>query len=81
MNPYELVACSFHDELESLATLRQRCKIIYRTATNDVVEVDSRIVDVYAANKADFLKLEDGTEIRLDYLVEVNGKPIQFTCG
>lgn len=78
MNEYRLVACSFHDELEAIATLRQPCKVIYRTEADETVEVDSQIVDVYAADQADFLKLKDGTEIRLDRLISVNDKPVQF---
>jgi len=45
----------------------------------EIVEVQDQIVDVYSANKADFLKLKDGTEIRLDRLVSVNGQPTRFT--
>ena len=78
MNPYQLVDCSFHDELEALATLQQRCKITYRTETDEIVEIDSQIVDIYAAHQADFLKLKEGTEIRLDRLIQVNDKPIRF---
>ncbi|NJP09091.1 MAG: hypothetical protein HC866_06065 [Leptolyngbyaceae cyanobacterium RU_5_1] len=73
---YVLVSCDFHDQLESLATLRQECRIVYRNAADKLVELDGRIVDVYAANKADFLKLNDGTEIRLDRIESVNGQPI-----
>ncbi|MEH2242806.1 hypothetical protein [Nostoc sp.] len=73
-----MVDCDFHDELEALATLRQQCRIVYRNAVDEVVEVQERIVDVYAANKADFLRLKDGTEIRLDRIVSVNGKPIAY---
>lgn len=78
INDYRLVDCSFHDELEALATRRQPCKLIYRTVDGEVVEVEGQIVDVYAAHKADFLKLKDGTEIRLDRVISVNGKPVQF---
>ncbi len=80
MEPYQLVDCSFHDELEALAILRQPCKVIYRTEADEVVEVESQIVDVYAAHHADFMKLKDGTEIRLDRLLSVNDKSIQFAC-
>lgn len=73
-----MVDCDFHDELEALATLRQQCRIVYRNAVDKVVEVQERIVDVYAVNKADFLSLKDGTEIRLDRIVSVNGKPIAY---
>jgi Rho-binding antiterminator len=78
MDAYIPVNCDFHDELEALATLRQECQIVYHNATNEVIEVCNRIVDVYAANKADFLKLKDGTEIRLDRIVSLNGKPMSY---
>jgi len=39
------------------------------------VKVQDQIVDVYAANKTHFLRLKDGTEIRLDRLISVDGKP------
>ncbi|KST64568.1 hypothetical protein [Mastigocoleus testarum] len=80
MNKYKLVDCNFHDELEALAILRQLCKIIYQTEDDTILEVDSQIVDVYAANQEEFLKLKDGNEIRLDRLISVNGKSIQFAC-
>lgn len=80
MNSYRLVDCGFHDELEALATLRQRCTIIYRTETDEVVTIQSQIVDIYAAHQSDFLKLKDGTEIRLDRLICVNDQPIRFAC-
>lgn len=76
MDAYIPVSCDFHDELEALATLRQECRIVYYNAANELVEVQDRIVDVYAANKADFLKLKDGTEIRLDRIVSVNDKQL-----
>jgi len=78
MDEYILVDCGFHDELEALATLRQQCQIIYCNQANQKVEVETRIVDVYAFNKADFIRLKDGTEIRLDRIESVNGKPIAF---
>lgn len=78
MNEYILVSCDFHDQLEAWATLRQTCQIIYRNTANDLVEVQGRIVDIYAANKADFLKLNDGTIIRLDKIVSVDGKQVSY---
>ncbi len=81
VDAYRLVDCNFHDELEALATLRQSCKMVYRAVDGEVVEVEDQIVDIYAAHKADFLKLKDGTEIRLDRIITVNGKPIEFTCA
>lgn len=78
MKDYTPVSCAFHDQLEALATLRQPCQMTYHTSEDEVVERQGLIVDVYAEDKADFLKLEDGTVIRLDRLVSVNGKPRTF---
>ena len=50
MNDYCLVDCDFHDQLEALATLRQTGRISYHTVTGEIVEVQERIVDVYAAS-------------------------------
>ena len=78
MDSYRLVACGFHDELEALATLHKPCQIIYRDSDKEVHTVETQIVDVYSADRADFIKLQDGTVIRLDLLISVDGKPIQF---
>lgn len=78
MNDYRMVSCDFHDQIEALATLSQPCQIIYHDASDKKVEVRDQIVDVYAANKADFLKLKNGTEIRLDRIVSVNGNPVEY---
>jgi Rho-binding antiterminator len=76
MDKYIPVDCDFHDELEALATLRQTCRIVYRHASDELVAIEGRIVDIYAANQADFLKLNDGTEIRLDKIISVNSLAI-----
>jgi Rho-binding antiterminator len=78
MPDYRLIACSFHDELEALATLRKPCPIVYRDADDTVQTVDSQIIDVYSENHADFVKLQDGTIVRADRLISVDGKPIKF---
>jgi Rho-binding antiterminator len=44
MYPYQLIACSFHDELEALATLRQTCEIQYRQTDGAVHMVTSKII-------------------------------------
>jgi Rho-binding antiterminator len=79
MDKYTLVNCDFYDRLEAWATLRQICQIIYRNTNSEKIQVQSRIVDVYAAKGADFLKLEDGVEIRLDKIISVNGEKISYS--
>ena len=78
MYPYQLIACSFHDELEALATLHQTCEVQYRETDGSVHTVTSKIVDVYSRNRADFIQIQDDTVIRADHLISVAGKPVQF---
>ena len=78
MDEYILVDCGFHDELEALATLRRQCLIVYRNAMDEKVEIEERIADVYTLNKADFIKLKNGIEIRMDKIISVNYKQITY---
>ncbi|MGI0488149.1 hypothetical protein ACN4EK_22130 [Pantanalinema rosaneae CENA516] len=78
MDAYTPVSCDFHDQLEALATLHQDCHLVYHDDANQIIEVNARIVDVYARNHADFLKIKDGTEIRLDRIVSVNDQPVSY---
>lgn len=78
MDDYTLVSCDFHDELEALATLQKPCHIEYRDQDGKAIAADDVIVDIYSENKADYLKLKNGTIIRMDQLIKVDGKPVSF---
>lgn len=78
MDAYVPVSCDFHDQLEAIATLRQTCCIVYRNEAGATTEVSGRIVDVYAAHHADYVKLADGTVIRMDHIVSVNNQLVSF---
>jgi len=72
MDGYYPVDCGFHN-LEALSTLQRTCQIIYCNMVEETVKVQDQI-DIYAANKTHF-EVKDGTEIRLDRLISVDGKP------
>ncbi|MBW4460070.1 MAG: hypothetical protein KME47_07525 [Nodosilinea sp. WJT8-NPBG4] len=81
MNEYQSVSCDFYDELEALATLHQTCPIHYRTEGGDEMSTEGQIVDFFVVEKAEYLRLKDGLEIRLDRLISVDGKPVQFATS
>jgi Rho-binding antiterminator len=70
---YQPIDCSLHDRLEALATLRRECDVVYRDAHGERRETRERIVDVFARAGEELVKLESGTEIRLDRLEAVDG--------
>lgn len=71
---YQPIACSLHDRLEALATLRSPVAIRYLAGSGSVVEVHDRIADLYTREGAEFLLTAGGTEIRLDRLESVEGE-------
>ncbi|MGJ3249649.1 MAG: hypothetical protein ACFE0J_00755 [Elainellaceae cyanobacterium] len=76
---YSPINCDFHDELEAIATLRNKCVIVYRNSDGEM-RVQDYIDDVYAQNGEEFIKLRSGLIIRLDALVEVDGKSLPLSC-
>jgi transcriptional antiterminator Rof (Rho-off) len=74
-SPYKPIACGFHDELLSLATLKKVSQIRYADNGEEKV-VSDRIVDVFTMGKEEFLRTTSGLIIRLDQLVSVHGKEL-----
>ena len=70
---YAPIACSLHDELESLATRGRTVSVRYLDGRGATAEAADRIVDVFARGGAEYLRLARGAEIRLDRLVSVDG--------
>lgn len=76
---YRSIGCSYYDQLEAYAVKRTRCSIVHRRDGADST-AEGIIVDLYAQDSAEFLKLDDGTVIRLDHIVAVNGMPMTYVC-
>jgi len=69
--PYHPIDCTFHDRLESFATLRIRCRIAFDEPDGNRREVVDRIRDVFARSGEEFIETSAAGEIRLDRLVRV----------
>lgn len=78
--PYHPIACETYDLLESLAVKQTVCEIRFE-ADGEIGTVQSRIVDVFSRSKEEFIKTDDGREIRLDRLRSIDGKPIDGSCS
>jgi len=81
---YQPVACDFHDSLESFATLRRRVRLSLKEvplagggtegglSAEGGPSIEGRIEDIFTrADKQEFLRLDDGEEIRLDRIADV----------
>jgi transcriptional antiterminator Rof (Rho-off) len=75
---YQPVACDFHDRLESFATLRRRVRLSLKEVplagggSEGGLSAQGRIEDIFTRpDKQEFLRLDDGEEIRLDRIADV----------
>lgn len=80
MKAYTPISCSFYSRLENLADLKMPVPLVYHTAEGPLSLPRAVIEDVYMKEKVEYLRLSDGTEIRLDRLVSVNGIPLRRHC-
>jgi Rho-binding antiterminator len=74
MEEYKPVNCDFYDELESLATFKRDCEIIFRADNDAKSIIRGRILDLYTREQVEYMKLDNGLEIRLDQIIEIDGK-------
>ncbi len=78
--PYHPIACSLHDELEALATLRRPCRIVFRDDHDQVGVITEVIADIFARDREEFIQLKNGMRIRLDHIVSIDDKRFDETC-
>lgn len=67
---YEPIDCSLYDTYEAAATKREH---VHLTMNDDVIH-DGIIVDLYIRDKAEWLRLDNGTELRLDGIRKMDSR-------
>ncbi|MDZ7778537.1 MAG: hypothetical protein U5R14_01190 [Gemmatimonadota bacterium] len=65
---YRPIDCSVHDRLEAFAVSRTDCRVTYTDPATEERTITGRIVDVFTRDGAEFLRMDEGSEIRLDRL-------------
>ncbi|RSK31137.1 hypothetical protein [Hymenobacter metallilatus] len=79
--PYKPISCSFYDELEAHATTGQPCTLTYRTEPDTPPSTyHGTIQDLYIRDKVEYLRLQDGFELRLDNLLALDDKELRNYC-
>lgn len=67
---YKPIAYRLYDELETRSIKKQNCKITFIDNYDVIQTIDCIISDLFARDKVEYLKTENGLEIRLH---DVNG--------
>ena len=78
--PYQPIDCNYYDRLEAWATMRTISKIVFRDESGEHREVSARIENIYALNKVEYMRMDNGLVLRLDSLVAVNNVPLPDHC-
>lgn len=78
---YKPINCGLYDELELLSLRKEKVLIKFYDENSLIVNYESVIADLFTENKVEFLKLANGKIIRLDKLIEVNGKQFGGSCN
>lgn len=79
-DPYQPIDCGLHDELQLRALRRRPVNVEWASDGGEQRSARVIVVDVLTRGSEEFLRFDDGTEIRLDRLVRVDG--IDFGgCG
>ena len=78
--PYKPISCDFYDELEAYATQQKIVVGEFETPEGNMRQCEVRIVNLETRNKEEFVTLDNGLEIRLDYVHDVNGRLMPDHC-
>ena len=74
MGSYQPIDCNYYDVLEALATRKRYVRIQFKTELQEFISVDSIITDLYTKQGYEYMLLANGTEVRLDRLISVDGR-------
>lgn len=74
--PYVPISCQVHDEMLALATRRQECELTVESEDGSAEQVRGVIVDVYSRDGAEYLRLHDGRNYRLDRILRLDGEEV-----
>jgi len=74
-NAYTPIDCGLHDELQLMALRRRAATLRVELTDGSPETVEGTVVDVLTRDGAEWLRLADGRTVRLDRLLEVDGRP------
>lgn len=77
--PYVPISCSFYDYLEQAATLGSEAEIEFIEG-GERIKIISRIKTFTIKDKLEYMVLENGQNIRLDFLISFDGKLLPNAC-
>lgn len=78
--PYRPIDCGLHDELQLLVLRGRSVALVVLDEAGASRTLEGRPVDVTTRAGAEWLVLDDGSALRLDDLMEVDGRRFPKAC-
>lgn len=78
--PYTPIACHLYDELEIAAMRKREVELVLTTEAGKST-VSAIIADLWARDGVEYMKLADGTTLRLDQICSVDGQALVSEDG
>jgi hypothetical protein len=78
MEPYQPISREVYEVLEEMHLLKQSAHLTFNMDYQKQTILNAVIVDLYTEDGAEYLLVEGGVRIRLDQLLAINGKPVQY---
>lgn len=78
---YQPINCNYYDRLEAWATKGELLTLDYTDPQNqEAKKVEVQLKDLQTRNKAEYAIFSNGLELRLDYILGINGLPLATSC-
>lgn len=77
---YIPIDCNYYDRLLDVITRRQEALLVYTNLEKVPIAVTTKFFDIYTKEGEEFLQLANGTVIRLDRIVSLNGIEVPKAC-
>lgn len=78
---YQPIDCNFYDNFEAAITQRRAVKIEFREVDGSSSRIETRLLDTKTHLTEEFVQFRDGTWLRLDRVVSVDGIPAGASCS
>ncbi|NJC28482.1 hypothetical protein [Neolewinella antarctica] len=77
---YEPIDCNFYDNFEAAITERRPVRIEFRETDGTSSRIETRLLNTMTNNGEEYIQFRDGTWLRLDRVVSVDGVAAGASC-
>lgn len=66
-----------YEELEGMAVTRRSVSLAYRPESGGRIELQGKILGIYSFEGADYIRMDNGLDIRVDTLVRLDNRDLK----